>query len=275
LIETHHYILQRDPEHAPKVYFYPTGPLAHLPIHAAGEHIRPQGEALLDYLTPSYVTSLQNLTFPPPLSSHDAPLRVLAISQPDTPGQNPLPAADAEIAVIRKHVPPDQLFVAERKKGNKECLLTRPWLFSQHNPLVLHCACHARQDPYDPLSSAFYLYNGELKLSRLLTQRNSKAFLAVLSACETAAGNEMRPDETLHIGAAMNCLQGFQSVIATLWSMHDKDGPALADVLYKELFSTDQARRSDPAAALRLAVNDMRANSIPLIRWVPFVHFGL
>ncbi|QRW12752.1 hypothetical protein RhiLY_11751 [Ceratobasidium sp. AG-Ba] len=50
-----------------------------------------------------------------------------------------------------------------------------------------------------------------------------------MSACETAMGDTFRPDEALHVGAALNYLQGFQSVIATVWAMHDKDGPALAE----------------------------------------------
>ncbi|KAG8774807.1 hypothetical protein FRC12_001825 [Ceratobasidium sp. 428] len=267
--------LKRTSKPAPKVYLYPSGSLTHLPIHAAGEYIRSGGESLLDYLTPSYITSFQNLSFPAPAPVPEIPLRVLAISQPKTPGHNPLPAAKVEIEIIRKYVPSNQLLLAEDRAGNILSMRSGVWLQSRDRPLVLHCACHAQQDPYDPLSSSFYLYDGALKLSQLLGQRNQMAFLAVLSACETAAGDELRPDEALHIGAAMHYLQGFQSVIATLWAMHDEDGPTLAEVLYRELFSAQRATgRVDPAATLRLAVNEMRARGTSLVRWVPFVHFG-
>ncbi|KAG8743177.1 hypothetical protein FRC10_000322 [Ceratobasidium sp. 414] len=266
--------LEHSSNSAPKVYLYSSGPITQLPIHAAGEYIRPEGESLLDYLVPSYIASLQNLSFPASAPGWDTPLRVLAISQPHTPGHNPLPAAKVEIETIRKHVPPNQLFLAENEAGDKMSLISGSWLHSRDNPLVLHCACHARQNPYDPLSSSFYLHDGELKLSQLLGQRNNMPFLAVLSACETAAGDELRPDEALHIGAALNYLQGFQSVIATLWAMHDADGPVLAEALYKELFSTGRTDRADPAVMLRLAVNGMRADGVSLVRWVPFVHFG-
>ncbi|KAG8689024.1 hypothetical protein FRC08_011147, partial [Ceratobasidium sp. 394] len=144
--------LERSSNTAPKVYLYPSGPLTHLPIHAAGEYIRSGGESLLDYLVPSYITSLQNLSFSAPASGWDVPLRVLAISQPHTPGHNPLPAAKVEVEIIRKYVPPDQLFLAENEAGNKMSIISGSWEHSQNNPLVLHCACHAQQDPYDPLS---------------------------------------------------------------------------------------------------------------------------
>lgn len=44
----------------------------------------------------------------------------------------------------------------------------------------------------------------------------SKAFLAVLSACETAKGDSTQPDQAVHLAAAM-LFTGFSSVIATLW----------------------------------------------------------
>lgn len=228
----------------------------------------------MDYIAPSYITSLQNMIFPrsPPIQS---PLRVLVISQPNTPNHNPLRAADQEVAIIRKYTPPEQLLLAERHEGNRQSLISGPWMLSRENPLVLHLACHAHQNSSDPFSSGFFLYDGDMRISQLISQRNRHPFLAVLSACETAAGDEERPDETLHIGAALNCLQGFQSVIATLWAMKDEDGPRLAEVLYKDLFSTENGARVDPATSLRCAVNLMRADNLPLVRWVPFVHFGL
>ena len=164
--------VQRNPVIVPKVYLYPTGFLTHLPIHAAGEHTRPHGEALLEYIAPSYITSLQNLVFPqsPPVQS---PLRVLAISQPNTPNHNPLPAADQEVVIIRKYTPSEQLVLAERQEGNRQSLISGPWIHSRDNPLVLHLACHAHQNSTDPLASGFFLYDGEMRVSQLISQRNN------------------------------------------------------------------------------------------------------
>jgi CHAT domain-containing protein len=42
------------------------------------------------------------------------------------------------------------------------------------------------------------------------------AFLAFLSACETAKGDKEQPDQTVDLAAAM-LFVGFRSVIATMW----------------------------------------------------------
>ena len=66
--------------------------------------------------------------------------------------------------------------------------------------------------------------------------------------------------------------------------MHDADGPRIADSFYEVLSrdsaSTTGARRTFPdasraAEALHIAVANLRGSAVSLIRWVPFVHFGL
>lgn len=262
--------LTRGASQSPKVYLYPTGPLTSLPVHAMGDHA--QGEALQDYLIPSYIPTLQNLAFPS--SETQGPPHVLVISQPNTPGHSPLPATQSEVAAIREHVPPSQISVANGKEGVRQALMSTPYELSQRNSLILHLACHAHQEDSDPFRSAFYLYDGPVTMAQLLFYQNEGALLAVLSACETAAGDGLRPDETLHIGAAIQCFKGFPSVVATLWPIRDEDGPTLAKILYKELFASG-ATRMDPAAALRTAVNAMRNDKVELARWVPFIHFGV
>ena len=66
--------------------------------------------------------------------------------------------------------------------------------------------------------------------------------------------------------------------------MHDADGPRIADsfyeVLLRDFTSTTGARRKFPdtaraAEALHIAVAKLRDEGASLIRWVPFVHYGL
>ena len=66
--------------------------------------------------------------------------------------------------------------------------------------------------------------------------------------------------------------------------MHDADGPRIADSFYEVLSrdsaSTTGARRTYPdptqaAEALHIAVTKLRGEGDSLIRWVPFVHYGL
>ena len=66
--------------------------------------------------------------------------------------------------------------------------------------------------------------------------------------------------------------------------MHDVDGPRIADSFYEVLSrdstSTTGACRTFPdatraAEALHIAVAKLRDEGTSLLRWVPFVHFGL
>ena len=67
-------------------------------------------------------------------------------------------------------------------------------------------------------------------------------------------------------------------------SMHDEDGPRIADSFYEVLSrdptSTTGVRCIYPdaaraAEALHIAVVRLREGGASLIRWVPFVHYGL
>jgi hypothetical protein len=81
---------------------------------------------------------------------------------------------------------------------------------------MIHLACHGTQDPSDPLSSGFHLRDGKLTISQIMDMELQDPFLAFLSACQTATGDQNQPDQAMHLGAAM-LFTGFRSVIATMW----------------------------------------------------------
>jgi CHAT domain-containing protein len=81
---------------------------------------------------------------------------------------------------------------------------------------ILHLACHGVQDADDPLGSGFCLRDGKLTVSALMDIRLERAFLAFLSACETAKGDRDQPDQAVHLAAAI-LFAGFRSVIGTMW----------------------------------------------------------
>lgn len=101
---------------------------------------------------------------------------------------------------------------------------------------ILHLACHGIQDPELPLKSGFVMQDRTLTIERLMEVVLPEAFLAFLSACETAKGYKVRsrsccqmhhlhslnmpiqdqPDQAIHL-AAMMLYAGFKSIIATLW----------------------------------------------------------
>jgi CHAT domain-containing protein len=81
---------------------------------------------------------------------------------------------------------------------------------------IVHLACHGVQDAKDATQSGFCLGDGRLTILRLMNLKLDNAFLAFLSACETAKGDEEQPDQAMHLAAAM-LFCGFKSVVATKW----------------------------------------------------------
>jgi hypothetical protein len=90
---------------------------------------------------------------------------------------------------------------------------------------IVHLACHGIQDMSDATQSGFCLGDGRLAIADLMNLKLDDAFLAFLSACETAKGDENQPDQAMHLAAAM-LFSGFKNVIATMWyvdaSWHDQ-----------------------------------------------------
>jgi CHAT domain-containing protein len=81
---------------------------------------------------------------------------------------------------------------------------------------ILHLACHGHQDMNEPLASGFVMQNKMLRVCDLLSLKLPHAFLAFLSACETAKGDEKQRDQAIHLAATMLAV-GFKSVVATMW----------------------------------------------------------
>jgi CHAT domain-containing protein len=81
---------------------------------------------------------------------------------------------------------------------------------------VVHIACHGIQHEREPHKSHFCLSTGNLTVSELMEVNLQGAFLAFLSACESAKGDRKHTDEAVHLAAAM-LSAGFRSVVATMW----------------------------------------------------------
>jgi CHAT domain-containing protein len=81
---------------------------------------------------------------------------------------------------------------------------------------LLHIASHGIQDESDPLKSAFILADGDLSTSEIMDMNLDNAFLAFLSSCETAKGDQNYADEVIHLAATM-IFAGFTSVVASMW----------------------------------------------------------
>jgi CHAT domain-containing protein len=249
-----------------RVWWCPTSTLSGLPLHAAGPY-RPTQKNLPDIYTSSYTTTLSALVRARSDASHQFVVpKLLVVGQPG----EALPNVEAEIDNLR-HLG-DFVDVLVGAEANHDQVLRG---LQQHS--WAHFACHGHLgDNAQPFRSSFELHDGSsLTLLELIQAKLPNAELAFLSACHSAEGASITPDEPIHLAAALQFC-GFRSVVGTLWAMHDEDGPMISKEFYKYMFrkSGNQADFRDSAEALNVAIRAMRKNGVPLERWILFVHIG-
>ncbi|KAJ7926366.1 CHAT domain-containing protein [Mycena leptocephala] len=196
-----------------RIWWCPTGPLAFLPIHAAGLYSKDQGfgSKLSDFLISSYTPSLTALMQGyHPQSESQTRLQLLAVTQPSAEGQSYIPGTHEEIKAIEHHakgkVPVLQLdrhmaTIEEVQKGMQESR----WV---------HFACHGVQSTSPTESALLLAGSSRLTLSNIIELSLPNTDLAFLSACQTATGSQQLQDESVHLAAGM-LLAGYRGVIGT------------------------------------------------------------
>lgn len=265
-----------------RLWWCATGPLAFLPIHAAGEY-KEGGDCVGDYVTSSYIPSIsmlsrRGMTMP---RESDAPSKgVYLVSQPKTPGQTPLPGTTKEVEVVQG-ILEERGVEYKRSDGPDATRETCTKAMTEYS--VVHLACHAIQDALEPLNSGFFLQDGRLKLSTLMRNDLTGAKLAFLSACQTSTGDEELSEEAVHLAAGL-LATGYCGVIATMWSIQDQHAPFIAREFYIELLRGNELGMAEDleetraAAALGVATGRLRKmlgdTEDALMVWVPYVHFG-
>ena len=258
----------------PHITWCITGPLTFLPIHAAGLYGESEQPKIFDYVVSSYTPTLTALLSAKRPAQRSATSRLLAVSQPATPRQQPLPGTVREVDAIQRihdstgRLPITRLNDLEATidavlRGMKEC----NWI---------HLACHGIQDAASATNSAFALFDGRLTLKEIMKQSFSHTELAVLSACQTAKGDKRLPEEAIHLAAGM-LLAGYGSIVATMWSIGDDDGPIIAEKFYASLIVEANGDSARAAHALHNAVSNLRdaRGEKDFASWVPFIHLGI
>jgi hypothetical protein len=252
----------------PRVWWCPTGALTLLPIHAAGDHRTP-GEAVLDRVISSYTPALRALvearaaTGSRPAGSD----RMLFVGVPETPGQATLPSVLTEEKLVTGLFG-DRCTPLIGKQARRETvlagLLTHGWV---------HFASHAEQNLDDPSHGGVLVADGVLTVTDLSAQQYHGDF-AYLSGCKTAVGGTGLPDEAITLAAALH-YTGYRHVIATLWSVHDKQAAEVAREVYQAITHDGMLHADDAAEALHHAVRKLRARrrEWPSM-WTPFAHTG-
>ncbi|KZV68474.1 hypothetical protein PENSPDRAFT_610026 [Peniophora sp. CONT] len=265
-------------ERLPHITWCLAGPLAQLPLHAAGiyDPLQQPAPRIFDFIVSSYTPSFSMfLQCRRNVVNHIAP-NVLVLTQPETPGQSPLPGTIDESRRICAVLKPVECRVLEREQATVASTLAiidqYPWV---------HFACHASQSLSDSTQSALELHDGPLTLSALMSTASENAELAFLSACQTATGDDRVPEESVHLAAGMLAV-GFKGVIATMWSIRDADAPVVVEGYYKKLIALRKTGavgngETGAAYALHEAMKCLRekVGETSFERWVPFVHFGV
>ncbi|KAE9407060.1 hypothetical protein BT96DRAFT_174862 [Gymnopus androsaceus JB14] len=262
------------PEHRRRLWWCTTGGLSFMPFHAAGIYDQDSAlnECCYDYVISSYTPTLKALLEAQRGVSNFSVSRsnVLAIAVPEAENCLPLPDTTAEVAKVTTVVSPDRMIPHD---GTVADVLNK-----LQSATIVHLACHGRQNANNALLSGFVLKDGTLDMLAIRdmfrNSTNNDSFLAILSACHSAAIDQKQPDETLSLAASM-MFAGYRSVIATMWTMEDSHGPPLMEVIYEELFRSDSFGSEGPAYALAVAIDRLRSNNVSPRSWATFVHYGV
>jgi CHAT domain-containing protein/tetratricopeptide (TPR) repeat protein len=132
---------------------------------------------------------------------------------------------------------------------------------------VLHLACHAQFRGDNPRFSALHLHDGALTVERAESLALKPA-IVVLSACDTAQGEQGQGDEMVGLVRAF-LTAGAARVVASLWPVDD----AVTSV-FMTAFHTALAGGQGAAAALRLAQAEVARTHPHPSAWAAFVLYG-
>jgi CHAT domain-containing protein len=239
------------------------------------------GSCVSDYVVSSYtptVTALLN-KLKGSLTTKQNPISMLLISQPSTPGQIRIPGAREESHAIQNKMEAAAVRTL-LLEGASAIIAQVKTEMNSHS--WVHFACHAIQDIKEPLKSGVQLHDNRLELLELMKQQLPNADFAFLSACQTSTGDEKLSEEAVHLAAGM-LAAGYQSVVATMWSIKDEYGPVVAKDFYAYIVDENVENRqldsANAAHALHYAIQNIRKNvgdtEEALLTWVPYVHFGI
>ncbi|KAG8984333.1 hypothetical protein FRB93_006631 [Tulasnella sp. JGI-2019a] len=256
-----------------RIWWMPTSAAWWLPLHAAGPY-RSGEQNLPDRFVSSYTPTLSSLIRSragyQPTNNTSGP-RLLAVAQAEAEGQTALHDVEAEVALIRQL--PAEITVVEGEGCTREAVLE-----GLKDIAWVHFSCHGHQHPTEPFKSHFSLRTLDAPLTLLDIIKNGlpQAELAVLSTCHSAAVDRSTPDEAINLAMGIH-FAGFRGVVGTMWTMDDRDGPAVTGAFYKYMFrdGPETVDCRDAAKALVMGVRELRRRKVPIERWINFVHYGI
>ncbi|KAL5319062.1 hypothetical protein ACEPPN_014132 [Leptodophora sp. 'Broadleaf-Isolate-01'] len=214
----------------PHVWWIPTGPLSKFPLHAAGHHSARSAETVLDRVMSTYASSIKaiihgrNRRLQPAASA-----QALLVAMEHTPGNEALPFATKEVAMVRDLCRSMSLQPTEPGCRKQDIKSNLP------DCKIFHFAGHGGTDEYDASNSRLIMEDSTLRVAELLEMNllERSPFLAYLSACGTGRiKDERSTDESIHLISAFQ-LAGFRHVVGTLWEVKDELCVDMARITYE------------------------------------------
>jgi CHAT domain-containing protein len=257
-----------------RIWWCPTGPASHLPLHAAGDYGK-GGRCAPNIYISSYTTTLSSLIKARQTHRHPSYLnvvpRLLVVGQPGIGEEDKLFSVAEELQILKQRFP--SVTILEGMAATRDAVITNISLYEW-----LHLTCHGHVDLREPFKSRFSLADGTLSLGEVLRNSLPQSRLAFLSACLSAAGNQERSDEALHLVAGLQ-FSGYQSAVGTMWEMADSTGMTVTKVFWSEMLRFQAANpgldvTNMSARALHYAVTMLRKEKTELVDWACFVHHG-
>ncbi|MER5853156.1 CHAT domain-containing protein [Streptomyces sp. NPDC002012] len=257
----------------PRIWWCPVGPLALLPLHAAGHHTAgSRADSVMDQVISSYTPSIRALAHVRERPSA-ASSSTLVVAVPDAPECPPLDSAALEAQAVRALVPGAAVLPPPGAATDRDSVIEA---LRRHD--IAHLICHGVADWTDPARSRLILHDHlthPLTLHTITRLHLESAQLAYLSACSTTDGGP--GDESTQLTAAFQ-LAGYRNVIGTLWPISDQSAATVAHDVYAALTAdgTRPPTLDMAAEALHRATRNQRARTPALpSRWAAYIHYGV
>jgi tetratricopeptide (TPR) repeat protein len=183
----------------PRIWWCPTGCFTHLPIHAAGA----DGKWCSNYVVSSYTPTISNLLGArkvyTPIKKQDVKALVVAVPQSFSSEWEEIVSTTEEASVVEATLPEGAVISicgTNDAVNGDTCGVTASALLDKlPEATILHLACHGHQDPDNAPKSGFVMSDEMLTIERLMQVPLPRAFMAFLSACDTAKGDQVSAEK--------------------------------------------------------------------------------
>ena len=176
-----------------------------------------------------------------------------------------LPASRREVETLsRLYADRAEVFLGERATETRA-------MEAGGDAWMLHFATHGYLDSLTPLDSGIVLSvprsgprpgeNGILQAWEVFERLRLKADLVTLSACESAAGSELRGEGLIGLTRAFH-YAGARTVLASLWKVSDRSTAPLMAAFYRELKSGTAKDEALRRAQLRLIRGELSTEEL-------------